>query len=126
MELKFYICEHCGNLITHLKRTGVPIMCCGQEMTELIPGSTDGALEKHVPVVEKSGDEVLVKIGEIEHPMLEKHYIEWIALQTKDGVQVKYLHPGDRPRAVFLVSGEDKAVAAYEYCNLHGLWKKEI
>ncbi|MCI7262831.1 MAG: desulfoferrodoxin family protein [Otoolea sp.] len=124
--MKFYICEHCGNIITFMKNAGVPVMCCGQKMTELVPGTSDGAVEKHVPAVSVEGQKVVVKVGEAEHPMLEAHYIQWIALETESGVQIKNLKPGEKPEAVFLLPEGEKAVAAYEYCNLHGLWKKEI
>lgn len=126
MELKFYICEHCGNIVTYLRNQGVPVMCCGQKMTELVANTTDGAHEKHVPVVEKHGKNLLVKIGEVEHPMIEQHYIQWIALETTEGVQVKCLKPETKPEKEFALSDGDEAVAAYEYCNLHGLWKKEL
>ena len=124
--MKFYICEHCGNIITFMKNAGVPVMCCGQKMTELVPGTSDGAVEKHVPAVSVEVQKVVVKVGEAEHPMLEAHYIQWIALETESGVQIKNLKPGEKPEAVFLLPEGEKAVAAYEYCNLHGLWKKEI
>lgn len=126
MDLKFFICEHCGNIITYVHSSKVPVVCCGQKMTELAPGTSDGAVEKHVPVVETEGKKVTVKIGEAEHPMVEQHYIQWIALETKEGVQIKYLNPEMKPTASFVLSDGDEAVAAYEYCNLHGLWKKEI
>ena len=124
--MKFYICEHCGNIITFMKSAGVPVMCCGQKMTELVPGTSDGALEKHVPAVSVEGQTVTVKVGEVEHPMLEAHYIQWVALETATGVQIKNLNPGEKPEAVFVLPEGEKAVAAYEYCNLHGLWKKEL
>lgn len=124
--MKFYICEHCGNIITFMKSVGVPVMCCGQKMTELVPGTSDGALEKHVPAVSVEGQTVTVKVGEVEHPMLEAHYIQWVALETAAGVQIKNLNPGEKPEAVFVLPEGEKAVAAYEYCNLHGLWKKEL
>ena len=124
--MKFYICEHCGNIITFMKNAGVPVMCCGQKMKELVPGTSDGAVEKHVPAVSVEGQKVVVKVGEAEHPMLEAHYIQWIALETESGVQINNLKPGEKPEAVFLLPEGEKAVAAYEYCNLHGLWKKEI
>lgn len=126
MELKFYVCEHCGNIITYLRNSGVPVMCCGQKMAELVPGAIDGALEKHVPAVKTEGKVITVKVGEVEHPMMEAHYIQWIALETKEGVQIKYLKPGMKPEARFVLSDDDKAIAAYEFCNLHGLWKKEF
>lgn len=92
--------------------------------TELIPNIADAAGEKHVPVITVDGDTVTVKIGSIEHPSLDAHYIEWIILVTETGFQMKWLKPGMKPEAVFKVA--DKPVAAYEYCNLHGLWKAEV
>ena len=124
MEQKFYICKHCGNIIAMVKSSGVPIICCGEPMKELVPGETDGALEKHVPVYEVSGNKVTVKVGEVEHPMLEEHYIQWISLQTKQGNQRKALKPGDKPTVDFCICDGDEVEAVYEYCNLHGLWKK--
>ena len=91
-------------------------------MEELIPNTSDGAGEKHVPVITVDGKLVTVKVGSVEHPSLEKHYIMWIALQTKHGVQIKYLNPGDKPVAQFALTDDDEIVAAFEYCNLHGLW----
>ena len=101
MEQKYYICEHCGNIIEMVRSSGVPVMCCGQKMTELIPGTTDGAVEKHVPVYEVKDGKVYVTVGSVEHPMLEAHYIQWIALQTKSGIQRKELKPGEEPKACF-------------------------
>ncbi len=120
--MKFYRCEHCGNIIIKLHDSGVPVNCCGQPMTELSPGTTDGAHEKHVPAVKIEGNCVNVKIGEVEHPMVEAHYIQFIALETSNGCQVKYLKPGEKPEADFVLTNNDKVVAVYEYCNLHGLW----
>ena len=125
-DVRFFICKHCGNIITMVHDAGVPVVCCGEKMTELVPGSTDAATEKHVPVVEVNGNEVKVKVGSVAHPMEEKHFIQWIYLQTKEGVQSKCLKPHENPEAVFALTGGDKAVAAYEYCNLHGLWKKDL
>lgn len=124
--MKFFKCGHCGNVIEFLTNTGVPVMCCGQKMEELIPGTSDGAAEKHVPVVEVEGNKVTVKIGEVEHPMVDAHYIEWIVLETRKGAQKVYLQPGRTPVAEFVLADGDEAVAAYEYCNLHGLWKADI
>lgn len=121
--MKFYVCEHCGNIITMVKNTGVPVMCCGQKMTELVPGTVDAALEKHVPVVETAGNVVNVKVGSVEHPMLAEHFIQWIALETNQGSQIKYLQPGQAPRASFALAEGEEVKAVYEYCNLHGLWK---
>ncbi len=123
MEMKFYRCEICGQIIAIVKKTGVPVVCCGQKMTELIPGTTDASVEKHVPVFEVKDNRVYVTVGEVEHPMLPEHYIEWIALQTKDGNQRKALQPGDAPKACFTICDGDEVEAVYAYCNLHGLWK---
>lgn len=124
MEQKFYYCEHCGNIVAYVKQVGSPITCCGSKMKELVPGTSDGAVEKHVPVVEVEGNKVTVTVGSVEHPMVSEHYIEWIFLQTKEGNQRKLLQPGQKPVAEFFISDTDEVVAAYEYCNLHGLWKK--
>ena len=121
--MKFYQCSHCKNIITYLDNKGVPVMCCGEKMQELVPGTVDAALEKHVPVVEKDGNKVSVKVGSVTHPMLEEHYIVFIAIETKNGSQIKYLKPGEEPAAEFVLADGDEFVAAYEYCNLHGLWK---
>ena len=121
--MKFYRCEHCGNIVTFLHAAGVPVMCCGQKMTELVPGTTDAALEKHVPAVEVKGGKVYVQVGAVEHPMLPEHYIQWIALETNLGSQIRYLQPGQAPKAEFLLVEGEELVAVYEYCNLHGLWK---
>ena len=88
--------------------------------TELVANTTDGAHEKHVPVITVNADVVKVEVGSVEHPSLEAHYIEWICLVTEGGMQMKWLKPGMKPEATFLT--KEKVVAAYEYCNLHGLW----
>ena len=107
MEIKFYKCEHCGNIITVVKNSGVPVMCCGQKMTEIVPGTTDAAVEKHVPAYEVKDGKVAVTVGSVEHPMLDAHYIEWVALQTNQGVQRKELKPGQEPKVCFaLCDGE--------------------
>ena len=124
--MKFYICEHCGNIITKINDSGVPVVCCGEPMKELVPGATDGALEKHVPAVTIDGNTVTVQIGEVEHPMAAEHYIQFISLETEQGCQKKTLKPGDKPTAQFILADGDKPVAVYEYCNLHGLWVKEM
>lgn len=124
--MKFYVCKHCGNIVRFDKNTGVPVMCCGEKMEELIPGTTDAAIEKHVPFVEADGNTVTVKVGEVEHPMMDEHYIEWIILETKNMEYKAALKPGDKPEATFILNDGDEAVAAYEHCNLHGLWKKDL
>ena len=124
--MKFYVCKHCGNIITYLNNAGVPVVCCGEKMSELIPGTTDAAVEKHVPVVSVDGNVVTVKVGAVEHPMLDVHYIQWIVLETNQGNYIKNLVPGQAPQASFILADGEQAVAAYEYCNLHGLWKVEL
>lgn len=121
--MKFYRCDHCGNIVTFLHAAGVPVMCCGQKMTELLPGTTDASLEKHVPAVEIKGGKVYVQVGSVEHPMLPEHYIQWIALETNLGSQIRYLQAGQAPKAEFVLADGEEMVAVYEYCNLHGLWK---
>ena len=123
MNQKFYVCEHCGNIITKVTDKGVPVMCCGQKMVEMVPGSTDAAQEKHVPVYTVDGNKVHVVVGSVEHPMVEEHFIEWIALETKQGVQIKYLKPGQKPEADFVLVDGDEVVSVQEHCNLHSLWK---
>ncbi|MBR2666885.1 MAG: desulfoferrodoxin [Oscillospiraceae bacterium] len=123
MDVKFYICERCKNIITYLNQSAVPVMCCGQKMEELVPGTTDAAQEKHVPVISQEGSVVTVSVGSVAHPMMEAHYIQWIVLQTKQGVQRKMLTPDSEPKAVFALCEGDEVEAAYAYCNLHSLWK---
>lgn len=121
--IKFLKCSHCGNVVTYLVDKGVPLVCCGEKMTELVPNTTDAAGEKHVPVVKKEGNIVTVTVGSVEHPMLDEHYIMFIVLETKKGYQKADLKPQDKPVASFVLAEDDEVVAAYEYCNLHGLWK---
>lgn len=122
---KFYVCEHCGNLIGMIHDAGVPMMCCGQKMTKLEPGVVEASHEKHIPVVTVEDNLVTVTIGSVEHPMVEEHHIVWVYLQTDRGGQRKCLEVGKAPTVTFALADE-KPVAAYAYCNLHGLWKKEI
>ena len=121
--MKFYKCEICGKIVAMVKETPVDTMCCGQAMRELVPGTTDGATEKHVPVYTLEGNTVKVKVGSVEHPMTDAHRIEWIAIETENGNQRKELKPGDKPEATFALVPRDKVKSVYEYCNLHGLWK---
>ena len=124
MEQKFFICETCGKMIALVKDVPVPTICCGQKMKEIIPGTTDAAVEKHVPEYTVEGNLVKVQVGSVAHPMLDVHYIEWISLQTKQGNQRKALKPGDAPEVCFAICDGDEVEAVYAYCNLHGLWKK--
>ena len=121
--MKFYKCEICGKIVAMVKETPVETMCCGQAMRELVPGITDGAVEKHVPVYTVEGNTVKVKVGSAEHPMTDAHHIEWIAIETENGNQRKELKPGDKPEATFALVPRDKVKSVYEYCNIHGLWK---
>ena len=123
MEQKLYIFEHCGIIVAMVKNAGVPVMCCGQKMTEIVPGTTDAAVEKHIPVYQVEGNLVKVRVGSVEHPMLPEHYIEWVSLQTRQGNQRKALHPGDKPEVCFALCEGDQVEAVYAYCNLHSLWK---
>ncbi len=123
--MKFYICDACKNVITKVNDSSVPVSCCGKPMEELIPGSVDASAEKHVPVYTVDDNKVFVMVGDVEHPMQPEHYIEWIAIETELGCQIKYLKPGEKPVASFCMSSYDKLIAVYAYCNLHGLWKNE-
>ena len=123
--MKFYVCEHCGNIMEYVKESGVPVMCCGSKMKEMVPGTSDGAAEKHIPAVKVEGNRVCVQIGSVEHPMTEEHHIVWVYLQTDRGGQRKCLEVGKEPVVTFALTDE-KPVAAYAYCNLHGLWKADI
>ena len=126
IKMKVFRCEKCGKTLLTLVDSGCIPHCCGQEMTVLAANTTDGALEKHVPFVQQAGSSFAVQVGEVEHPMMEQHYIQWVALETNQGVHVKNLKPGEKPAAHFLLPEGEKALAAYEYCNLHGFWKKEL
>ena len=122
---KFYICEHCGNLIGMIHDAGVPMMCCGKKMTKLEAGVVEASHEKHIPVVKVDGNIVHVEVGSVEHPMLDVHSILWVYLQTDKGGQRKNLEVGKAPAVSFALADE-KPVAVYAYCNLHGLWKADI
>jgi len=120
---KLFKCMHCGNIVEKIEDKGVPVVCCGQKMEELVPNTTDAAAEKHVPVIEVSGSEVVVKVGSAEHPMVPEHHIAFIVLETSLGTQRKFLDPAGKPEARFILAEGEEVVAAYEYCNLHGFWK---
>lgn len=122
--LQVYKCEECGNIVEVTHAGGGELVCCGQPMKLMVENTTDGAAEKHVPVVEKIDGGYKVKIGSVPHPMLEEHYIEWIELVADGRLYRKCLKPGDAPEATFLINTTpDAKVIAREYCNLHGLWK---
>ena len=124
-DTKFYICEKCGNLVEKIEDSGVPMMCCGQKMTPIVAGTVEASREKHIPVVSVNGNEIKVAVGSVEHPMAEEHSILWVYLETDKGIQRKALEVGKAPVATFVISDE-KPIAAYAFCNLHGLWKTEI
>ena len=124
-ENRFYICEKCGNIVGLVHDGGVPMMCCGQKMKKLEAGVVEASREKHIPEVEVLDGRVNVTVGSVLHPMAEEHFIEWIYLQTEKGGQRKELKPGEAPAVTFQL-GDDKPVAVYAYCNLHGLWMTEL
>lgn len=125
-EKKFYICNHCGNMVGLINNAGVPLVCCGEEMTELIPNTTDAAVEKHVPVIKVVGNKVIIEIGSAPHPMTEEHYIGWVYIETEKGGQRKELQSGSKPYVEFALTEDDTFESAYAYCNLHGLWKSNL
>ncbi|MBP7584783.1 MAG: desulfoferrodoxin [Spirochaetes bacterium] len=120
-RLEIYKCDKCGNIVEVLHEGVGELHCCGQAMKLFTENTTDAAKEKHVPVIEKTADGVTVKVGSVDHPMEEKHYIEWIQIIADGKSYRQFLNPGDKPTASFKVAGA--SVTAREYCNLHGLWK---
>lgn len=120
-ELKFYRCDHCKNVVAMVHDAGVVPSCCGEPMKELKANSTDASQEKHVPTVTRENNRITVNVGSVDHPMTPEHYIEFIALETKNGFRIAYLNPGDKPSVDFYE--EEPVIAVYAYCNLHGLWK---
>ena len=126
MSVLFKRCRNCGNLVEVINNNaGVPVNCCGLTMPDLVPNTVEASGEKHKPVVTVEGSRVSVNVGSVNHPMLAEHYIEWIALETSHGIYRRNLKAGDAPAAVFQLT-EEAPVAAYTFCNLHGLWKTEI
>ena len=128
--LNIYKCNRCGNVVVLAVHGGGTLTCCGEQMSLLKPNSTDAAGEKHKPVVEISGKEVVVKVGSVAHPMLPEHHIAFVILETEKAGNayrhMKQLNAGEAPEAAFTLAEGEKAVAAYEYCNLHGLWVTEL
>lgn len=122
-DIEIYKCNVCGNVVIMMHKGGGQLVCCGQPMQKLEGNTTDAAKEKHVPVIERNGKEVTVIVGEVPHPMTPEHYITNIAVAQGNKTQIVKLEPTDEPKAKFIV--EDGELTAYEYCNLHGLWKKE-
>ena len=123
MEQRFFRCAHCGKIVALVKESGVPVVCCGDIMNEIIPGTSEASSEKHIPVYKVEGNKVHVNVGSVEHPMGEDHYIEWISLQTTSGNQRKMLKPNAKPEVCFALCDGDQVEAVYAYCNLHSLWK---
>lgn len=122
---KFYVCAHCGNLVEMVSDAGVTPICCGEKMKELVPNTVEASGEKHIPAVQVGDGIVEVNVGSVDHPMADVHWIEWIQLVTDKGSYRKQLNPGEAPKASFLLSDE-KPLAVYAYCNLHGLWKTDL
>lgn len=120
-RLEVYKCELCGNIVEVLLGNDGQLVCCGQDMTLLAENTTDAALEKHVPVIEKVDGGVKVKVGEVAHPMEESHFIQWIEIIADGKICRQFLNPGDAPEAEFKVTADQ--IVAREYCNLHGHWK---
>ncbi|MEE0264597.1 MAG: desulfoferrodoxin family protein, partial [Acutalibacteraceae bacterium] len=111
MEKRFLICEHCGNIIAMIRDKGVAVQCCGEKMKEILSGANTAAEEKHVPVYDVKNGKVTVTIGAVEHPMVPEHYIEWVCLETEDGIQYKQLQPNTPPEVSFFISPNDKVKA---------------
>ena len=124
-NIKFYMCPECGLVVETIHDAGISPFCCGMKMDELIPNTVEASGEKHIPAVTVQGSTVTVNVGSVDHPMQDVHYIEWVQLVTEQGSQRKHLTPGQPPKVVFTVT-DDKPLAVYAYCNLHGLWKTEL
>lgn len=125
--MEFYKCQHCGNIVMFIEQSGVVPECCNAKMQKIVENTTDAAVEKHVPDVSGKTGRVHIQVGNVAHPMLREHYIEWIAIETAKGImQIKKLQPNNEPEAVFYVADDDSVVKAYAYCNLHGLWSKTL
>lgn len=125
MKVRFFICNHCGNIIAMIKDKGVPIKCCGENMQEITSGTSEGAHEKHMPVYHIDGETVTVSVGEAEHPMTPEHYIDWVCMETEEGFQFKKLSPDMSPKVSFSLTKGDKVKSVYAFCNLHSLWKTQ-
>jgi len=122
---KFFICKHCGNLIGLIDNKNVPLICCGEKMAEIVPNTVEASVEKHLPAITKLDDGISVQVGSVPHPMLEAHHISFVYVETEHGGQRKCLQVETEPKLEFRFA-DDKPVAVYAYCNLHGLWKTEI
>lgn len=124
-EQKFFRCKHCGNLVGLINNAGVPMICCGEPMEELVPNTVEAATEKHIPEVSVRERLVHAKVGSVAHPMTEEHHIQFIYLQTENGGQRRCLKVGSEAVAMFAVL-DDKPLEVFAYCNLHGLWKVTV
>lgn len=124
--MKLYVCPICGNVVEKIVDKGVPVVCCGKPMVELTANTTDGALEKHVPVLSIDGDKLHVKVGEVSHPMTDEHLITTIIAVFNNQILRVDLTSADQPEAVFAIGDYKGTIEVYEYCNLHGLWKATI
>ena len=122
-NVRFYKCPICGNIVGLIEGDARRISCCGKPMEEMVANSVDAATEKHVPVYEKNGNEIIVKVGDVDHPMDEDHYIMWIAQVSENRTTRVKLHPGEKPEARFPY---EKGAVLYAYCNKHGLWKDTV
>ena len=123
--MEFYICKHCGNIITLVQNKGVPVVCCGEKMHKIEPGTVDAAVEKHIPVFTVENNMVTVNVGSVTHPMTPEHLINWVALETEQGTQIKHLTDDSEPIVTFALAKGDAVKKVYAYCNLHGLWVAE-
>lgn len=121
--MNVYECNKCGRIVEEIKEGVGKPYCCGQQMILLEPGTSDGVYEKHIPITKISGTKVIVNVGAEDHPMTCEHYIEWIAIETTNGMQIKKLKPNQKPMAVFHICESEKITATYAYCNLHKLWQ---
>ena len=119
--MKFYKCNHCGNVITKVIDTKVPVVCCGEQMKELVPNTTEAAVEKHIPVVKVEGNKVTIQVGSVEHPMTEEHYIEFVAVEFNDRDGIIHLKPNQKPIVELQLKSGQEIKKVYAYCNLHGL-----
>jgi len=125
-ETRFYICNHCGNIVGKIKDSGVSVVCCGEKMKQLVPGEVEASVEKHLPVVTVENNTVTAIVGSVVHPMTEEHNISWVYLETNSGGQRKELSPTSEPKVTFALAEGETPVAVYAYCNLHGLWKTNV
>ena len=125
MSHKFYNCSHCGNTAVLVVDKGVPVVCCGEKMNELVPNTVEASTEKHLPAITASANSISVQVGSVPHPMEDGHHIAFVYVQTEQGGQRKRIKLGAEPKCEFTFV-DDKPVAVYAFCNLHGLWKTEL